>query len=69
MKYICHFTAALAVVQLVAAVPFSPRDNPFEEALTKRTSQNSNSSLEVDLGYSVYVGANNATTKINSWKG
>lgn len=50
-----------------AAVPLA---QPFEHVKTKRQSQNSSSSgLEVDLGYEVYEGYNNATTSLNVWKG
>jgi carboxylesterase type B len=38
-------------------------------SLYPRQASSSNSSLEVDLGYSVYRGVNNATSQLNNWRG
>lgn len=57
----------LASFQLAFASPFNPRS--FDEILKKRQATSSNSSLQVDLGYSIYEGVNNATTGINVWRG
>jgi hypothetical protein len=44
------------------------QSNPFENTLRKRQSGGQNS-LQVDLGYSVYVGVQNSTIGINTFKG
>ncbi|KAH7383590.1 carboxylesterase type B [Cadophora sp. MPI-SDFR-AT-0126] len=49
-------------------VSFNP--SPFDEALRRRQPTNSNaSSLQVDLGYSIYQGFYNEASNINEWKG
>lgn len=53
--------------QLDFATAFNPR--PFNEVLKKRQATSSNSSLQIDLGYSIYEGVNNATAGINTWRG
>jgi carboxylesterase type B len=64
------FETLLTVASLAAVC--SARPAPISDTtkvLYPRQSTSSNSSLEIDLGYSVYRGANNATSQLNSWKG
>ncbi|KIW70149.1 hypothetical protein PV04_02449 [Phialophora macrospora] len=63
---------ALAVVCLLARGLAHPQYNPqpYPVALGRRqVSGGSSSPLQVDLGYEVYQGYNNATTGLNLWKG
>ena len=57
-----------SALTLSGAVAALPQSQPFREVLRKRQSTTSNA-LEVDLGYEVYQGSNNASTGINSWRG
>jgi hypothetical protein len=43
-------------------------ENPFDK-LARRELVAPRNSLEVDLGYEIYAGVANSTTKINSFKG
>ncbi|KAH6625111.1 acetylcholinesterase precursor [Boeremia exigua] len=45
-----------------------PNSQPFKEAL-RATRSSGNESLEVDLGYGIYQGSTNTTTRINTWRG
>jgi hypothetical protein len=44
------------------------QENPFETLVRREISAPSNN-LQVDLGYEIYAGVANATTKVNSFKG
>lgn len=63
----------LAFAALVAAkpTPYEPRPySGFVQARQDYGSQTNNaSSLEVDLGYSVYRGYANSTSNVNVWRG
>jgi carboxylesterase type B len=60
--------AILASCQL--ALTATTISKPFEESLRKRQATNSSAfPLQVDLGYSIYEGVNNATSGINLWSG
>lgn len=43
--------------------------NPFASAREKRNLIYSPTNLTVDLGYEIYQGVANTTTKLNTWKG
>jgi len=51
-----------------ASAASGSRGNPFEK-LVRRESSTGGSNLQVDLGYEIYAGVANDTTKINSFKG
>jgi carboxylesterase type B len=57
----------VALCYIAVASPFNPR--PFDGVLQKREADSTNSSLQVDLGYSIYEGVANTTSGINIWKG
>lgn len=68
-------TAAALITSSLAAPP-SPHSDPFKNLARQATNakrQSSNSSdssnLQVDLGYEIYQGYNNATSKLDIWKG
>lgn len=68
MKHLLKFISICALVATGVNSVTVLQSNPFENALGKRQSGGQNS-LEVDLGYSVYVGVQNSTTGINTFKG
>jgi len=51
-----------------ASAATTSRENPFEK-LVRRESATAGNNLQVDLGYEIYAGVANPTTKINSFKG
>ncbi|KAK5135501.1 hypothetical protein LTR08_005136 [Meristemomyces frigidus] len=58
----------LALVASAAASPAAYNARPYSHAAKRQASYGS-SSLEVDLGYSVYAGTNNATANLNNFLG
>ena len=67
------FLQRLVVVgaALIATASTSPLLNskPFAAALNERDTSTSSDPLAVDLGYEIYKGVANSTTKLNSFKG
>jgi hypothetical protein len=64
MGFLSFFFAIATVVQLVRATPHA---KPFEKL--KRQAGTPTSSLHVDLGYAIYEGAANSSTRLNVFKG
>jgi len=64
MKYhlFILFTASVSL-----ASSYNPR--PFDGLFRKRQASTNSSSLQVDLGYTIYEGYSNAATALNVWKG
>ncbi|KAE8440677.1 hypothetical protein EG329_006829 [Mollisiaceae sp. DMI_Dod_QoI] len=60
-------TVAIFASSFASATPFDPR--PFDEVLQRRQANTNSSSLEVDVGYSIYQGSFNDTHNVNEWKG
>lgn len=67
MKLLLWFGHCAFFLSAVVASPY-PIGKPFNAIWSKRQSSN-NSPLTVDLGYEVYEGVSNATTKLNTFKG
>jgi hypothetical protein len=66
LQLISVYLLAAAGANASAVLP----SKPFAEALSKRWGTGgSTNNLTVDLGYEIYVGTNNATTGINTFKG
>ena len=64
------FIAVLLVAYQVRCSPAGFRSDPFASALQQRqASSGDNSSTRVDLGYEVYNGFTNSTSKLNIWQG
>ncbi|KAH8662901.1 carboxylesterase type B [Tricladium varicosporioides] len=61
--------ASISLLPLTSATPSLFNPNPFNEALSKRQSSNIANPLKVDLGYSIYEGISNSSTKLNIFKG
>jgi hypothetical protein len=57
----------LALATAIHAVAAVPHAKPFEKA--KRQANVTTGSLQVDLGYEIYEGVANSTTKLNIFKG
>ncbi len=63
---------ALSLACLSGTVLAAPQYNapkPFASASQKRNLIYSPTNLTVDLGYEIYQGVANTTTKLNTWKG
>jgi carboxylesterase type B len=60
-------TLAVFAGSLASATPFNPR--PFDGVIQRRQATTNSSSLQVDLGYSIYGGSYNDTNNVNEWKG
>ena len=67
MKLLLLLSSCASFAATVIASPF-PNGKPFHAVWSKRQSSSS-SPLTVDLGYEVYQGVANATTKLNTFKG
>ena len=62
--------SSFAVLTSLLFVVGSALAGPFDSALRARQATNGQSSgLTVDLGYEIYKGYYNATSKLNIWKG
>jgi hypothetical protein len=66
MQSLLRYFGVYILVGLSAASP--THENPFE-ALARRELSAPSNSLQVDLGYEIYAGVSNSTTKVNSFKG
>jgi hypothetical protein len=64
MGFLSVFLTVATVVQGITAVPHA---KPFEKV--KRQATTPAASLEIDLGYSVYKGVANSSTRLNVFKG
>lgn len=65
-----HTSAVLGLLLLGAlAAPPSYRARPFDHALRQRDDTPSTDNLQVDLGYEIYQGVNNAQTGLDEWLG
>jgi carboxylesterase type B len=62
----CLFSIAL-IASVALATPYHPR--PFDSLYNKRQVSTNSSSLQVDLGYTIYEGYSNSTSGLNIWKG
>jgi hypothetical protein len=58
----------LFLAQVCLAVP-AHSFKAYDAALNARQASNGSSSLQVDLGYSIYEGVANSSTGLNVWKG
>lgn len=67
MKVLFWFSSCAILLPTVVASPY-PNSKPFNAVWGKRQSSSS-SPLTVDLGYEIYEGVANATTKLNTFKG
>ena len=64
MAPLTKLLAFAAVIHTIAAVPYG---KPFEKV--KRQAGTSAGTLQVDLGYEVYEGVANSSTRLNVFKG
>jgi hypothetical protein len=62
-----RLSVLLAVATAIHAIAAAPHAKPFEKA--KRQANATAGSLQVDLGYEIYEGVANSTTKLNTFKG
>jgi hypothetical protein len=57
----------LLACEALTGQAYNPR--PYLKALEARQSGSSASPLRVDLGYEIYEGTSNGTSKLNIWRG
>lgn len=68
MHLIFVFVATL-ITSCLAWSQYNPRPYPAVLWARQARTGSNESSLQVDLGYQVYQGYNNATSGLNIWKG
>jgi hypothetical protein len=67
MRYSLFTLKWSLLIHFVSAIPHTPFGG--FETVKRDASSSTNSALQVDLGYSIYEGYNNATLDLNIWKG
>ena len=60
--------ASCTFASLASAVPYK-NSRAFEYVKRQAASSTASNNLQVDLGYAIYQGYNNATQGLNIWKG